>query len=265
MTFDELIVLINLGVVTYDTLKKAGDLRSGKYIGAPGKEIFKLLPFLSNEQIKSAACLLANSYPNKPPKSHVEWAVCIRYIYGCFEKQGCLRSEKDKERMIREKANWQTSEIFIENMRKEFVNKNNKYGQILIYEMRGHRFGDEAIIYNKPTKLDIMLDNYLAAQKLAVQIKSWKHTFTPFFWAARYFSETKDARAIEYYKKTIDCMNKFCPDGREGYLTKAQIAVNYLKKNMNKKDFQEWSNLLSQCNNKYLKRWRINKWFRLKN
>ena len=63
-----------------------------------------------NEQIEEVVGLVEEKFPKVAPGNHVNLGACIRFIYGQFEKQGILRSEKDFERMKKEKLDCDNEE-----------------------------------------------------------------------------------------------------------------------------------------------------------
>lgn len=247
ISFDQIKEMASAGIVGVVKKGKIGRFSfahdRGMYLGSPGKEIFFSLPSLSDDQMSLVVSALASHYPLKPPGNHVKWAACIRYIYGCFEKQGCLRSKADKKRMVQEDVDWNLPNKFMSLLKDEFERRGCKYGLILWHEMYAHRIGDRAIIENDPSKLDEMLFNYERSQKLALATKSWKHTFSPYYWAASYFYEIGDAdNCIKFHKKSLSMMNKYCPDAREGYREKAKTSLKHLKHTMNNAEWKKWYN-----------------------
>jgi len=176
-------------------------------------------------------------------------------VYGCFEKQGCLRSKKDKKIMINEDPCWNRPQRFMERMLLSFDENRCDYGKVLFHEMYGHRLGDKAIMKNDSSYLDSMLYQYVLAQDIGERIKSYKHTFTPFYWAACYFYEMNDkVRCVTYYKKGLNKMNKYCPDARPGYREKVLTSLRNLKKIMNKKEWNKYRKRYSTYTNRCLKK-----------
>jgi len=106
-TFDQLVQMMDERGIVGKVRKKPQfkpykwGYRGGLYLGAPGKDIHYVLPDMSEEQMDIFVKKFATKYPKNPPGDHVKWAAVIRYIYGCFEKQGTLRSKDDKNRMIK--------------------------------------------------------------------------------------------------------------------------------------------------------------------
>ena len=197
---------------------------------------------------------LSDQFPVQPPSNHVNTAACIRFIYGQFEKQGTLRSDKDYEKMKEELPDWTLPRKFLSKLKDNFKKKNNYYGLSILAEMEGYRLGDEYRIYHIPDKIKDMEEQYVESVKYAYKCKSYKQMFTPYFWAAMYFVKCKDKnRALEYCRLTIDNAGKYCPDSRPSYVDKLFKCLDYIRK----KDKSEWEkyykNLKKTCKNKCLK------------
>ncbi|KKL45891.1 hypothetical protein LCGC14_2351110, partial [marine sediment metagenome] len=183
-TYEQLLKMISRGVIKKISNKSKHKpflfgFRGGQYLGAPGKDVFFVMSILTEDQFIDVAYKVADLYPKKPPNNHLHWAACIRYIYGCFEKQGVLRSRADKKRMIKENVDWDVPMRFMEQVSRRFKYNKNNYGLVLYYEMLGHRLGDRAVIKKDPQYLDSMMINYLKSRKIAKNIKCWKQLFTP--------------------------------------------------------------------------------------
>jgi len=244
-----------VGVVKNKTPRFSFGFRGGSYLGSPGKDIYCVLADLSDEQKQIVAKKLADCYPKRPPGNHVKWAACIRYIYGCFEKQGCLRSKSDKKRMIDENSDWQTSMHFMDIVANCFKANGNKYGLVLHHEMLAHRFGDRAIIDkdNQNEMLQAMEENYVKSHEMGVAIKSWKHTFTPMYWAACYFYDVHQLnKSAKFHIKNLKYMEKYCPDAREGYREKAKKSLQQLRKCLTPEDYKDIKRWMKKCKNKCL-------------
>lgn len=261
MNFEQITSMLSGGIVGTVKPKTPAffpfGFRGGAYLGAPGKDLYFALPNLSDQEFNQVAKQLAALYPKKPPTNHVKWAACIRYVYGCFEKQGCLRSDDDKARMVEEDPDWSLPITFMEEVAKNFALNKQHYGLVIHYEMLAHRWGDRSIIKNNPSDLETMLDLYRKAQELALRIKSWKHTFTPFFWAAGYLGEMNDPRAVDYYKLNLKMMEKYCPDARDGYREKVRTSLRYIKKHLSNSDWKGYYAKYKKFNNRCLKKVRI--------
>jgi len=150
MSFDDICKLVDNGIenklkITYKSIC-AKAFRGGLYLGAPGKDIYFSFLWLSDEQLGLLAEKLAKQYPSKPPQGHLGYAACIRYIYGCFDKQGCLLSKWHKLMMKEENEDWSMPDKFT-NLLNDYFKKNNcEYGQVIYHEMSGHRIGDRLFI-----------------------------------------------------------------------------------------------------------------------
>lgn len=258
VTFDDLLSLIGKGI---QNVVKEGNkprmknaFRQGLYLGCPGKDIYIALMKmdLSDEQIRSIAAALAKAFPATPPGGHVHTAACVRYIYGCFDKQGCLLSKKHQSMMSRDQDDWSISAHFMELVAKEFERIGNRYGLVIYYEMKAHRLGDKAVLANDPSYLTPMLECYLESQRQAKEIKCYKQMFTPFYWAAKYFQKFDAKKAIEYHVKSLNHMEKFCPDARPGYRDKALDSMKYLRKRMNPVEWASYKRKIRKFRNKCL-------------
>ena len=89
----------------------------------------------------------------------------IRCIYGQFEKQGTLKSQKEFKKMEKKKPDWTLPRKFIRLLYKEFEKIENYYGLSVLCEMEGHRLGDEALICRSKNKLKKMEKTYTYAEK----------------------------------------------------------------------------------------------------
>lgn len=238
--------------------------RGGSYLGAPGKEIYFGLKNMSDQELNEISQILSNFFPIKStPDNHVKWAACLRYIYGCFEKQGCLRSDSDCKRMKEEKPDWELSDKFINYLESNFLKSDNFYGLTLLYEMKGHRFGDQAIIFDEKF-LDQMMIFYNKSLFFANKINCVKHLFANYYWAASYYEKcNKIDNAIELHKKNITQMILYCPDNRQGYQSKAQDSIEFLRNNMQKDNFNQWYNIvIKDISKSKMSKWPIWKNFR---
>lgn len=262
LNFKHIADFIKINGIVHDPnkVKKTWPLmfRDGLYLGAPGKDIFFILPQLNSDEKECLSDIIALSFPSKPPGNHVRWAAFIRYIYGCFEKQGCLRSENDKNRMIQEKTDWSIHDNFVEQIMHSFKKHSKEYGLVIGYEMIAHRYGDKMVISGDTSFAIKMEELYNASRDIAVKIKSYKHTFTPYYWAGCYFYEMKmNKKALEYHQKCLKSMNKYCPDAREGYREKAKTSIQCLKSLLSQDEFHQWVSWIRRSKNKCLKKIKV--------
>ena len=146
ISYKDLIEIVSWGIFSMDMVGgvqvkdvdgKLGRCRSkniknamhlGVYIGSPGKDIYMMLPYLSEEQMEEVATILNKKFPKKIPRNYGNVAACIRFIYGQFEKQGILRSKKDFKRMKEEKPNWELPRKFLKMLYSRLEENNNYYG-----------------------------------------------------------------------------------------------------------------------------------------
>ena len=154
--------------------------------------------------------------------------------------------------MADENEDWSIPDRFMSLVYSYFNINNCQYGQIIYHEMKGHRIGDRLLISNNYRLQSEMLDHYKKAQSLAVKNKSWKHTFTPFFWVASYFEKFDKLLAVKYHAKSLKMMEKYCPDARLGYRQKAIQSLRYLKRNLSKKEWGNTRKWLLKCKKKCL-------------
>jgi hypothetical protein len=260
---DRLIALFKQGIPKGKNLHKRkkinGAFRNGRYLGAPGKDVYFALPYMKDADVIHVIRAMVEAFPFRPPSNHVGYAACVRYIYGCFDKQGCLLSNQHKNMMIEENEDWSLPNRFVDKFADECRIDNKNYGLVIYYEMKAHRIGDRIVITNDYSdKLEAMLDCYNKSQKLATKIKCWKHTFTPFYWAACYLENIDKKMAIKYHKKAVIYAEKFCPDARPGYREKMKHSLRYLKKHLSggrRASFKRW---LFSCSNRCIIKTRDN-------
>ncbi len=241
ITYNQLLEIISWGLLSKEVkgiqlrgikIKKKieGAVYGGVYIGSPGKDIYLMLKYLSKEQMEEVVYKLYEQFPFVPPGNHVNVAACIRFIYGQFDKNGILRSNKDFERMKKEKLNWELPRKFLGLLYKKFEKNNNYYGLSMLCEMEGHRLGDEAILNKNKEKLKEMEEIYKESVLFAYKCKSYKQMFTPYYWAAMYFIKFGNINnAIKYSELTITQAEKYCPDSRGSYIDKIVRCLKCIK------------------------------------
>ncbi len=248
LNYDQLLEIVSWGIFSMDMkgnsvcdkrldkIKKIdGAAYGGVYVGSPGRDIYSMLPYLNDHQTKEISVLLCSKFPKKPPRTYANIAACIRFIYGQFEKQGSLRSDKDFERMKKEKIDWSLSRNFLKLVMKELKNRNNYYGLTMLYEMEGHRLGDEAVISKNRSKLEKMEKNYNKCVKYAGKCRGYKHMFSIYYWAYEYFRKFGDVKnSIKYAELSIINANKYYykyfPKGEQYYSNRLLKAFKYIDK-----------------------------------
>ncbi len=253
ISLQQIIELIGLGI------RQKGDLvgyvdaafRGGNYLGCPGKDIYWKLRSDENVQAELAEALFG-VFPTKPPTDHVAIAACLRYVYGCFDKQGALLS-RDHENIASE-SDWKKSLPFIRSLEDKFEKSGNIYGLLISHEMEGHRLGDEYIVSGDSSILSDMIDKYEKSQSLAKKAGSMKHTFTPFYWAACYLERHDTDKAKIYHWKNLKMMEAHCPDTREGYQSKALHSWKYITSQSSIREIKASSRWLQKCSNKCIKK-----------
>jgi len=231
------------GLGKYEKVENA--FYGGVYIGSPGKDIYKMLSYLSEDQMKKTVVELCKVFPKNPPGNHVNVAACIRFIYGQFEKNGTLKSENEFKKMKENKPEWLLSRKFLRLLHEEFIKNNNFYGLSILCEMEGHRLGDESLINKDINKLKEMEEMYIKSVVFADKCKSYKQLFTPYYWAAMYFIKYGDNKnAIKYSRLTIIQAEKYCPDARRSYVEKILNCFECISKDKN-----EWKNFYKKYKN----------------
>ncbi len=233
-------------------LKKCKSIKNaiynGIYVGSPGRDIYFMLSYLNKRQMKEIAKLMRKKFLIIPPKNHGNVSACIRFMYGQFDKQGALRSDEDFERMKKEKPDWALSREFIWFLFEELRKNNNYYGLTMLYEMEGHRLGDEAVIYKDKKKIGYMEQNYFLCVKFAERCKSYKHLFSADYWAGEYFVKFGNvSKAINYFKLAIlnaeKYYYKYFPNGDQYYSKRLLKSFRYVKKN----DREGWKEFYRKC------------------
>ena len=267
ITYQELLEIVSWGIFNrnvkgtgcdtkdLDSHPVEGAMYGGIYVGSPGKDIFLMLPYLSDKQMKEISIKIKDLFPKIPSTNHVNVAACIRYVYGQFEKQGILRSRKDFKRMKKKRPDWLLSRKFLKLLYEELQKDNNFYGLSILCEMEGHRLGDEAVINKDKNKLKEMERTYNKSVKFAYKCESYKQMFTPYYWSAVYFSKFKEVeKSLYYYKLTFEQVDKYCPDTRDSYVYKIARAARYIRD----KDKDNWNNFKKKykrnANNKCVKK-----------
>ena len=216
--------------------KVEGANYGGIYVGSPGRDIYYMLPYLDDEQMKKVASLLCKKFPIIPPQRYANVAACIRFIYGQFEKQGILRSEKDFKRMKKEELEWSFSRKFLKFLENEFEKINNYYGMSMLCEMEGHRLGDESVINKDIKKLEEMEKKYNKCVEYANKCKSYKHMFSIYYWTFEYFKKFGDVvNSVKYGKLSIINASKYYrnyfPGGEQYYSKRLKNTFLYVEEN----------------------------------
>ncbi len=228
---------------------------NGVYTGSPGRDIYYMLPYLDSEQMEEIAEMVVEKFPKTPPGNHVNVGAFVRFIYGQFEKQGILRSDKDFERMKNEELNWIKSREFVKLLWDKLEDIDNFYGLSILCEMSAHRLGDESVINRDQEILDRMEHLYNMSVEYAVKCKSYKQMFTPYYWAFRYFGKFGDeTKALFYAYLTIEQAEKYCPDARKGYFSKLSDCMKYIQKYDKKTWSKFYKKYRKNAKNKCVKR-----------
>jgi len=233
----------------------------GIYVGSPGVDIYYMLPFLKDTQMEEVADKIVDQFPKTPPGNHVNIGMFVRFLYGQFEKQGTLRSEKDLDRMKNEEIEWGLPRKFIKLLFDKMSDSSNFYGVCILCEMEAHRLGDEAVLNNDYGKIVEMEVMYNKSVKFAHKCGSYKQMFTPYYWCFEYFKKCKNKeKALEYSYLTMENAEKHCPDARPGYVDKLLSCIKYVKKYDKEewKDFcRAYKNSKNKCVKKSFKKYKV--------
>ncbi len=230
LKYKQVMELVPLGI---GPAKYKGAFRDADYLGNPGKDLFFWIDQTSPPEtdMKSVASLLSNQFPSSPPHNPIQYGACVRYIYGCFEKQGILRSKSDKKRMVSQKQEWEQPSIFISHLFESLESNKNNFGLALLSEQMAHRYGDRYVIDKDRSSLPLMEEYYRKSYEYALACGSKKHLMTTFYWEGRYWAEINNKeKAIHYYRQAVKAANRFCPDARQSLREKIMDEFKYLSK-----------------------------------
>ena len=139
----------------------------------------------------------------------------------------------------------ETSQSFYQILKGRDGKKEKYYGLTIVSEIEAHRFGDEGVVGHDKDKMKEMESSYLRAIDFAHKCKSYKHMFSLYFWAAKYFKKFGDKeKSLEYYSNYIEASNLYCdkyvPEGEKIYTSRLVEALKYIKKN----DKKRWKDIL---------------------
>jgi len=263
LSFEQLVDICSRGIVqkkhSLSPVKTAID--NGTYFGCPGKEIYYAISWMDESQIKKLASIVCLSFPKESPGRSIHLSVFLRYIYGCFDKQGCLHGPKQAQKMKSEKRDWSKSDKFVDYMITCFKNRGNLYGEMMCYEMKAHRLGDMIIIHNDLKYLDSMINFYKMSAILAEKVNAKKNTFSAYYWAMRYLYELKRPKSeiLHYAKLFFDKVEKYCNTSTaKGKVTSAFNIVHRICSKRDwrvfRKHFATYKNPVIKDLNQYTKR-----------
>lgn len=248
ITYDQLLELISWKILTKEMkgtcikdseLEEFLELRDnlkgadhgGIYTGSPGRDIFHFLPYLTDEQTEEVVEKLSQVFPKESSGHHVQTSACIRQIYGLFVREGVLLSSERMEEMINSNLDWSLPRKFLDILRREFKKVKNYYGLCIVYEIDGHRYGDEAIMEKSENKLELMRQSYKKSVKYAFKCNCKKQIFTPYYWGAKYYDRYGDKKkAVEWYLKMMKNFNQKGAKRSGVYFEKLQDAADRVRK-----------------------------------
>ena len=191
------------------------------------------MTYITEEQEDNLIEVFADIFPSSPPTNHENLSACLRYIYGCFDKQGCLLSKKHQKVIAR--LDWEKQDKFIDKLEKAFEARDNPFGLLVLYEMKAHRTGDKAIVSGDFSLMGDMVKYYELSVSYLGEIrgrfKNYSYRHTPYHWCACYLERCNKNKAVLYHMKGLRMLEKYCADGRKGYREKVAHSVLYIKKN----------------------------------
>ena len=167
-----------------------------------------------------------------PPGNYEHVSAALRYIYGCFDKQGCLLSKKHQK--VIAKFTWDEQDIFIEKLEKRLHELDNHFGLLALYEMKAHRLGDRAIVTDNLVLMEDMIECYEKSisymPELKRKYKGYSYRHTPYYWCACYLERYSKSKAVKYHIKSLRQLEKHCKEGKKGYREKIKHSLLYIKK-----------------------------------
>ena len=254
LSFKELLELTSWGVPREISREKErrekyppmkGSIKNGgHYRGVPGLDIAACLPELSNEEMLLLADELSDQYPKIAPEENIGYAGCIRDIHGEWTKGRVAFTSIEKLKNLN--IDFELPGKFIKLLEENFIKKNNNYGLCVLYEVSGHRYGDQVLIFDDETKMKQMWHSYMLSVKHAHKCNSDKHKFTPYYWAAMYFKLFgKKKKALRNFNIFLKILNDSIEDGenyRIHYPDKVIRAFQYISLNIKNWNlfFEEW-------------------------
>ena len=257
LLYEELLELISWGIPRQldkekERIQKHKKIQNafygGHYVGAPGRDIKVLLPFLNYIQLQEIANELSNQYPLISKGNHIGYSACIRYIYGMEDSRLGLLQSKEYCKTKKEKGlDWEVADKLIKLLENNFIKKNNHYGLCILYEMKAHRLGDKFIISGNKKFAKKMEQLYVNSQKKSQLCNSYKHKFSPYFWAAKYFEQFKMEKKMLYYANLCITAANETPAAKESYANKIMSCFLMFKKTLDKK---QWYNFYKQWKRK---------------
>lgn len=226
----------------------------GNYLGCPGKEIYHFLISARNDDIREITQAVSLKFPSLPPSRAVHLSSFLRYVYGCFEKQGAL---KHKEQFVDNIPNWNKVEIFMDDLLDFFSKQRNQYGAMICYEMMAHRAGDLAVLNSDSTSLKKMLDLYNKSANLAVVVGARKNAYSTYYWALRYLlaaNATHDD-IVKYALLFFDRVNQYC----NTITAKGKIvtSLNRIYEVFTRKEWRVFRRRYKKYTNPYMKVYRF--------
>jgi hypothetical protein len=216
----------------------------GIYMGCPGKEIYYSLPFFNLEEKDQLIVLILNAFPMGTGRS-VHLSLFWRYLYGMFDKWGCLNDREDVLGKFKNSpVDWSLYFDFVERFLSAAEGK-NPYAYIIASEMYAHRLGDQYLINQKKVYFKQMIEMYDKTISLSTQLSVAKNSFSAPYWCCIYLFKMKKFDQSYYYGNLfLDNCNKYCHS--KGAYNKMRSAVGVLYQISTP---EQWGEILEKCNN----------------
>lgn len=252
-----------------DLLKEIKTIKFNKE-GKVGTDIFNFIQKANEEEMKIVSDSLALIFPTtayiqrNPQISHTPVCLLVRNIFGTLFKNGTLLDVMHPDRKDAYKFNcerikdWEKSFIFSNMLEKSFIEKNNQYGLVILYEMLAHRYGDLATFSEaEERKLNIekMCQFYEKSYETCCVNKLVKQMFTPWYWGSLYLAKLGEKeKAIDWFKMFHKLADKYM-SSRESYLNKFNLSLSVMKSCMEESEWTVYLNKLKKnLKNKPIKR-----------
>lgn len=164
--------------------------KSGLYAGCPGVDIYNYLnASFNDDELNRLIQRTASFFPETRSGRPTNLTCFLRNIYNMEQKNGVLLHDVRKKELIALHPDWKISHIFIDRLIERLVNTKKYYGIIIAKEMKAHRLGDEAIIYNNVNILKETILIYSYCYEESIKMSVVKNECSSSYWAARYLLE----------------------------------------------------------------------------
>lgn len=218
--------------------------------GTLGLAFYNAVQDMDADEMRESASSLADLYYTVDQVDgfrkvrHEQQALAVRTIFGDLSRNGLILSETHPDRgkdINRNEScvgcNWDKAFEFCEVLSKEFEQRGNQYGVMIVAEMVAHRYGDLSLVgYDFVDKMEGL---YILAADIASKIQCQKQMFSPWYWGAFYFMKLGNIeKSIEWFKKYIITANEYMRDGQPSYRHMVCHSLTAMRGMMSKRDFR---------------------------